>query len=148
METIIFCGIQATGKSTFYQQHFFHSHLRISLDLFKTRHREDLFLEACFKSRLPFVVDNTNPGKADRQKYIQLAKQHKFRTIGYYFQSRIEDALQRNSQRSGKACIPEIGIRGVFNKLELPAPDEGFDELYYVTIDDNNFVIKPWTNEI
>ena len=33
MEAIIFTGIQATGKSTFYKQNFFNSHVRISLDL-------------------------------------------------------------------------------------------------------------------
>lgn len=33
MEGILFIGIQASGKSTFYKERFFNSHLRISLDL-------------------------------------------------------------------------------------------------------------------
>ncbi|MCB9352743.1 MAG: ATP-binding protein, partial [Lewinellaceae bacterium] len=32
MEGILFIGIQASGKSTFYKERFFNSHLRISLD--------------------------------------------------------------------------------------------------------------------
>jgi hypothetical protein len=35
MEEIIFVGIQASGKSTFYKEKFFNSHLRISNDLFR-----------------------------------------------------------------------------------------------------------------
>jgi hypothetical protein len=47
MEAIIFCGIQATGKTGFYKERFLQTHVRISLDLLKTRYREDLLLDAC-----------------------------------------------------------------------------------------------------
>jgi predicted kinase len=148
METVIFCGIQATGKTTFFKNNFFTTHIRISMDLLKSRFREDLFMEACIKSQQPFVIDNTNPGKADRQKYIALAKRHKFKVIGYYFQSKLAEALARNNQRTGKDLIPEVGIRSTFNKLELPDFREGFDELYYVMLENNKFIIKDWDNEI
>ncbi|RPD43275.1 AAA family ATPase [Chitinophaga barathri] len=148
MEAVIFCGIQATGKTTFFKNNFFSSHMRISLDQLKSRYREDLFLEACLKSQQPFVIDNTNPAKEDRQKYIRLAKDRKFRIVGYYFQSKVADALERNSLRTGKALVPDIAIKGTFNKLELPSLEEGFDELYYVSTENNDFVIKPWTYEI
>jgi len=39
MEAIIFIGIQATGKSTFYKDNFFKTHIRINLDMLKTRKR-------------------------------------------------------------------------------------------------------------
>lgn len=42
MQALIFCGIQASGKSTFYCQRLLNSHVRISLDLLRTRHREPL----------------------------------------------------------------------------------------------------------
>ncbi|SEW37231.1 Predicted kinase [Chitinophaga sp. YR573] len=148
MEVVIFCGIQATGKSTFFKEHFFSTHVRISMDLLTTRNREDLFMEACFKSWQKFVIDNTNPSKIERQKYISQAKEYKFKVIGYYFQSVITDALMRNNQRSGDALIPEIGIKGTFNRLQLPSKDEGFDELYYVSIGDNGFTVKEWNDEI
>ena len=148
MEAILFCGIQATGKSTFYKERFFKSHVRISLDLLKTRHREERFLEVCLQTQQAFVVDNTNPTQADRSRYIQAARTHKYKIIGYYFRSRIQEALLRNKERSGKECIPEAGLKGTFNRLAHPSPDEGFDELYYVEIVDNNFIVKPWSNEI
>jgi predicted kinase len=94
------------------------------------------------------VVDNTNPTEEERAKYISVAKENKFKIIGYYFRSKISCALHRNSQRSGKEKIPEVGIKGTFNKLEIPTFDEGFDELYCVEIENSAFKITEWTNEI
>jgi hypothetical protein len=74
MEAIIFIGIQATGKSTFFQQRFFVTHVRINLDMLKTRNRERILLVACLEDKQPFVIDNTNltrearPVKSARQK--------------------------------------------------------------------------------
>ena len=149
MEIIIFCGIQATGKTSFYLSRFFRSHVHLSLDILNTRNREQRFMDVCFQTQQAFVIDNTNLTKADREKYITQAKQYKYKVVAYYFQSKIDDALQRNSYREGKQNIPEVAVRGAFNKLEIPSLNEGFDELYYVEIDENNeFAIKPWTNEI
>lgn len=148
METVIFCGIQATGKTTFFKEKFFKTHIRISLDQLNTRNKERQFIETCLLTRQAFVIDNTNPTKEDRARYIAVAKEKKFRVIGYYFQSKLAEALTRNSQRQGKENIPEIGIKGTFNRLEMPGPEEGFDELYYVQLENNTFIIKEWTNEI
>jgi predicted kinase len=148
METIIFCGIQATGKTTFFKEKFFKTHIRISLDQLNTRNKEQKFIDTCIATQQRYVVDNTNPTKEDRAKYISVAKANKFKVIGYYFQSKLSDSINRNSQRFGKEIIPEIGIKGTFNKLELPSIEEGFDELYYVEIENKNFNIKEWANEI
>jgi predicted kinase len=32
MEAIIFCGIQGSGKSTFFLQNFYHTHVRLNLN--------------------------------------------------------------------------------------------------------------------
>jgi hypothetical protein len=61
VEAVLFVGIQGAGKSTFYRERFFTTHLRINLDMLKTRHRELRFLHTCLESRQRFVVDNTNP---------------------------------------------------------------------------------------
>ena len=142
MEAIIFCGIQAAGKSTFYRERFFKSHLRISLDMLKTRHRESLIFTACLEAKQPLVVDNTNPTIADRAKYISAAKAHKFKVIGYFFETDLAAALERNAARLGKENIPVVGVKGTYNKLEIPTLEEGFDELYFVKIVDNQFEIQ------
>ena len=58
MEAVIFIGIQATGKSTFYKERFSDTHARINLDMLKTRHREDTLLDACIHTRMSVVEWN------------------------------------------------------------------------------------------
>jgi predicted kinase len=148
MEMILFCGIQATGKTTFFKEYFFKTHMRISMDQLNTRNKEQKFIETCLSIQQPFVVDNTNPTKEDRERYISIAKSNKFRVVGYYFQSKLGESISRNNQRTGKENIPEVGIKGTFSKLEIPGFEEGFDELYYVKIENNTFKINRWENEI
>jgi predicted kinase len=145
MQAIIFCGIQATGKSTFYCQRFLNSHVRISLDLLRTRHREILLLRFCLETQARFAVDNTNPTVAERQHYIGPARAAGYAVTGYYFNSAAEAALLRNQQRPVGEQVPERGIRGTRARLELPSYAEGFDELYFVRIDDHGrFLVEPW----
>jgi predicted kinase len=145
VEAVIFVGIQATGKSSFYRARFFRTHVRINLDMLKTRHREDLLLRACIEAKQPFVVDNTNTTGEGRARYITLAKAAGFRIIGYYFQSRIDDALRRNENRPEAERIPAKGIWGAYRRLQLPSFGEGFDALYYVQIQEPQaFVVQEW----
>lgn len=145
MEAVIFIGIQATGKSTFYQEHFYNTHVRINLDMLKTRHREDLLLSACIRAKQSFVVDNTNVLARERLKYITQAKSAGFLITGYYFQSELQDALRRNEQRTGKAVIPARGVIAKYYAIERPGFAEGFDRLYDVTIDPyQRFLVKEW----
>jgi predicted kinase len=149
VEAVIFVGIQASGKSSFYRERFFDTHLRINLDMLKTRHREWILLRACIEAIQPFVVDNTNPSIEERARYIELARSGGFRVVGYYFRSPPKEALTRNARRTGKARIPEKGILGTHKRLRVPRLEEGFDELYYVRIDETGcFVVEEWSDEL
>lgn len=143
MEVIIFTGIQAAGKSCFFRARFFDTHVRINLDMLKTRHREKLLFEACLAAKQPVVVDNTNLTRADRANYIQAGQAHGFRVIGYYFRSVIAESLRRNTGREAEKQVPERGVLGAAGRLEIPDPGEGFDALFYVKLDDG-FVVEPW----
>ena len=77
-------GIQASGKSTFYHDRFSNTHLRINLDMLKTRHREKRLIETCLEISQRFVIDNTNPTVTDRERYIILLKNQGWKIIGYY----------------------------------------------------------------
>ena len=134
MQLIIFTGVQAYGKSSFYLLNFYHSHLRINLDMLKTRHRENIIFEACLTSKTKMVIDNTNPTREDRARYIGRAKDAGFEVISYYFETDLNSTLERNCHREGKANIPEVGVRATFKKLEVPSLDEGYDEMFRVKI--------------
>ncbi len=146
MEMVLLMGVQAAGKSTLCRQLFYDTHVRINLDMLRTRFREQLLVRACFEAKQPFVVDNTNPTRADRQRYLPDAREAGFKAIGYYFSSGIEEALERNAARP--KMIPEGGVRRTFEKLEPPSLDEGFDALYRARIDPERplgFIIEAWT---
>lgn len=148
MEAIIFVGLQATGKSTFYKNNLFNTHLRISNDLLKTKNREKLLLEFCRTTNMSFVVDNTNVTKEVRQKYIEFCKEINCITKCYYFKTDLQRSILWNSKRIGKDRIPDVGILGTHKKMEIPILEEGFNNLYYVDFLDGNFIVKDWGNEI
>lgn len=145
---VILIGIPASGKSTFYLQRFFTTHVRINRDMLRTPHREKLLLQACLDGRQSFVIDNTNATKAARQRFIIPARNAGFIVTGYYLSSRLSDAVLRNRQRTGTARIPDGGVRGIAGTLELPELEEGFHELWYVGMDGcGGFIVDPWRPE-
>lgn len=139
---IIFIGIPASGKSTFYEKNFAATHDRISLDILQTRFRENKMLLEAVDSGKSCVIDNTNVLVPERKKYIDIAKKHGYKIIGYYFRSAIDECRIRNNRRQGKKKVPEIALRNKIAHLERPFKQEGFDELFYVKIENNNFVIS------
>ncbi|AIQ75885.1 AAA family ATPase [Paenibacillus sp. FSL P2-0536] len=142
MECVIFIGIQATGKSTFYKEKFFKTHMRINLDMLKSRYRENVFVEASLGTNLPFVVDNTNPTIEERKKYIELAKKHKYLVVGYYFEPNYDLSYMRNEERQGKEKIAEVGIKSTLKKLQVPSFSEGFDKLYTIRSSNEGFEVE------
>ncbi len=149
MQAIIFVGIQGAGKSTFYYNYFFNTHIRINLDMLKTRHREQIFLQACLEAKQSFVVDNTNPTVEERKRYIIPAKAQGFQVVAYYFQADLEECKQRNHQRPPKQVVPLVGLLGTYKKLVLPNWTEGFDAIYSVKPEVNySFSIEEWQHEI
>lgn len=149
MEAVILIGLQGSGKSSFFRERFFNTHIRLNLDMLRTRRREKILLEACLTAKQPFVVDNTNVLAEERARYIAPAKAAGFEVTGYYFRADVQAALERNSRRTGKAMVPAAAIFAAYKRLQLPQPDEGFDRLYYVSLDAaNQFQVQEWRNEV
>lgn len=134
MEVVIFVGIQGSGKSSFFAERFFDTHVRISLDVLRTRARERRLVEACIAAKQRFVVDNTNPTRADRERYLPPARSAGFRAIAYWFDVDIEECKKRNAGREGRKAVPVVAIMRTRAKLEPPILDEGFDEVHRVTL--------------
>ena len=145
---VILMGLQASGKSTFFEKELKDKGFEhISLDSLKTRRREGEVLQKCINDNMSCVIDNTNPTKADRARYIIPGKHSDFRVVGYFLQSKLADCLERNENRERQ--VPKKGILATFNKIEMPSLDEGFDELNFVSIENGEFKISKWIeNEI
>ncbi|MEW6440673.1 MAG: ATP-binding protein [bacterium] len=146
MEAVIFCGIPGSGKTTFYKERFAETHIRLSLDTLRTRHRERILLAACLEARQPFVIDNTNVTSAERARYIAPARAAGFKVAGYFFASDPKAAFARNRKRPGRAAVPAAGLFGAQKRLQPPVPDEGFDVLYRVeVVEGSGFEVAPLT---
>ena len=105
-------------------------------------------MQTCIETGLRFVVDNTNPTRAERAVYIRSAKGAGFRVVGYYFRSHVGDCMRRNEGRPEAQRVPYKGLLGTAGRMELPMYEEGFDELHYVRIDEGGgFVVEPWRDE-
>jgi predicted kinase len=147
---VIFVGLPASGKTTFYQRCFAATHQHISKDLWpktsnKDRRQAELMRLALSQGQ-SVVIDNTNPAVADRAPVIALARQFGARVIGYYFTATTREAIGRNRGREGQARVPDVAIFTRAKRMAKPLLEEGFDELYAVSIDPSgDFSVQPMT---
>ena len=149
-ECVIFVGLPASGKTTFYQRRFADSHRHISKDHWPNASNKDARQAEAMRAALSrgesVVVDNTNPSADDRAPAIAVAREYGARVIGYVFTATTREAVGRNRGREGKARVPDVAIFTKAKRMIGPALEEGFDEVYSVSIDaDGGFNVQPVT---
>lgn len=143
-------GLQASGKSTFFRQYWAATHELVSKDLMRNNknpaRRQAQLIESSLQAGRSVVVDNTNPTVEERASLIEIGKLYGVQILGYYFQSKVSDCLERNQQRTGKARVPDVGIYATTKKLVPPSYAEGFHQLFYVKMaEDSAFEIRAWS---
>ena len=144
MEAVILCGVQGAGKTTLYRDRFMETHVRVAMDLLRTRAREQAFVRLCLQERQRFVVDATNPTPTDRRRYVEPAREGGFRVVGYLVEVSDGEALARNAARPGTRRVPAAALVGTGRRLVRPTPEEGFDELWHATAAlDGGWSIQP-----
>jgi predicted kinase len=108
--------------------------------------RQAQLVEAALQAGRSVVVDNTNPTVEERASLIELGKLYNAQILGYYFQSKASDCLERNQKRTGKARVTDVGIFATAKKLVPPTYAEGFHQLFYVKMTENSaFEVRAWT---
>jgi predicted kinase len=152
-ECVIFIGLPASGKTNFYQRRFADTHGHISKDHWPNASNKDSRQAEAMRAALTrgdsVVIDNTNPSPVDRARAIALARQYGARLIGYYFTAMTREAVGRNRGREGKARVPDVAIFTTAKRMASPTAEEGFDELYSVSIaPDGDFTVQPMTASV
>jgi predicted kinase len=148
-ELVVFVGLPASGKSTFYQQRFAATHELVSKDRMPNNRRRGArqreLIEAALRHGRPVVVDNTNTRRTDRAELVELARAAGATTALYHFTAAVRDCVRRNKLREGKARVPDVALFTAAKRLQPPAADEGFDARYEVALDEPNggFVVTP-----
>lgn len=105
-ELVVFVGLQASGKSTFFRERFAATHEHVSKDLFpnnrnRNRRQARLVGEA-LAAGTSVIVDNTNPTVEERRALLELGRRHGARVVGYYFGSEVRRCVERNRRRGGR----------------------------------------------
>ena len=152
LELIMFIGLQASGKSSFFHRHFSATYTHISKDLLRNNgrpaRRQQQLIEEALQARLSVVVDNTNVTLESRAELIHVGRLYNATVIGYYFEPQVSQCLERNRQRTGKARVPDVAIFATLKKLVRPSYQEGFDRLFNVHIaNDGAFEVSDWIEE-
>ena len=117
------------------------------MDVLGTRRREKDLVAECIGKHASFVVDDTNLTRDVRSMFLAPARDAGYRVTGLFFRSVIAESAARNSLREGRERIPSHVIAASSNKLELPSIEEGFDELWYVSIVGNGWNVSEWRME-
>lgn len=133
IELVIFVGMQASGKSTYYATHLAATRVHVSKDLMKNvrdrEARQRRMIEDALAAGRSVAVDNTNPTPLVRAPLIELGRRYGARVIAYFFEIPVKEAVARNRLREGKARVPDVVIYVTARKIVPPTFDEGFDEL-------------------
>jgi predicted kinase len=152
-ELVLFIGLQATGKSSFYRTAFAGTHDSVSKDRLRNNRnparRQRQLVEEALRAGRSVVVDNTNPTKEERAELIALVCSFGATVVGYYFESRLADCLERNRRREGTSRVPDVALYATRKRLCSPSVAEGFDRLHYVRLlGDRRFAILDWNEEL
>lgn len=130
---IVFVGLQAAGKSTFFRTQLAATHVHVSKDLMgNARNRDERqvrMIEEAFLAGRSVAIDNTNPTPLVRAPLIALGRRYSARVVALFFESIVNDAVIRNRTRVGKARVPDVTIYVAARKIVPPSVGEGFDEV-------------------
>jgi predicted kinase len=147
LELVVFTGVQASGKTTFYRERLSATHVHVSKDLWpnarKKEERQRQLIEDHLRAGRSVVVDNTNPTTVERTPLIAIGRYLGARIVSYAFITVVADALDRNARRDGRARIPNVGIYFVAKRLVFPSDAEGFDQRFEVRLSEGRFIVTP-----
>ena len=79
-----------------------------------------------------FYVDQTSLNTGARAKLLNRLDKKPTKLIAIYIDRPIERILFQNSQRTGRALVPEDAVINMFNSIEIPTKKEGFDDIWII----------------
>jgi predicted kinase len=140
LDLAVLVGLQAAGKSTFYEQQLAGRYGLVSKDLFprgaRNKQRRQLRLVAeALSAGESVAVDNTNPSPEEWEPLVTLGHAHGATATAYWFPPDLTGSLRRNAAREGRDRVPDVGIHATLKRLRRPSVSDGFDAVLEVRFD-------------
>ncbi len=148
VDLVVLCGLQGSGKSTFFGARFAASHAHVSQDRFPSARdpaaRRRALVEEAARAGLSAVVDDTNVTRERRTALVALARELGMRPVLYWFPPDVTGSLARNAGRSGRGRVPNVAIFAARKRLVPPDAAEGFAAAFEVTpTPEGGFLVAP-----
>ena len=83
---------------------------------------------------LDAICDATALSKKSRASAMRNVKNVPHKTVGCFFNCLREESSQRNLNPDRDKNVPEEDLERLWNSIEVPTLDEGFDELYDILV--------------
>ena len=78
------------------------------------------------------IYDATNLNRKKRRNLISDIKKLTDKITYYVFIEPYETCLKRNSQRTGRALVPDEIMKRMLSNFQMPMTYEGYDEIHYI----------------
>ncbi|CBK24580.2 uncharacterized protein [Blastocystis hominis] len=145
-ELVLLVGSPASGKSTLCDE-YFREYQRVNQDTLKTLPKCIQFATKWLKQKVSVVVDNTNPSRDIRRKWIQLARQCRVPVRAVVLESSRSLANHLNIFRSfgfgtTQRKVPRVAMNVFFSRYETPSESEGFFAVVQIPFQMKKFASK------
>ncbi len=140
LDMAVFVGLQASGKSTFYEQRLAGRYALVSKDLFprsarNKQQRQIRLVEEALTAGESVAVDNTNPSPQEWEPLVALGHVLGATVTAYWFPPDVPGSLRRNAAREGRDRVPDVGVHATLKRLRKPSLSDGFDAVLEVRFD-------------
>lgn len=149
LDVAVLVGLQASGKSTFYERCLLGRYALVSKDLFprsakRKQDRQMRLVAQALDSGRSVAIDNTNPSPQEWGPLIAAGHAHGATVTAYWFVPDLPGALERNALRQGRDRVPDVGIHATARRLRRPRRADGFDPVLDVRFDGRGgFLVRP-----
>lgn len=133
-ELIVMVGYPASGKSTIYRDIFAPlGYKHINQDTLKTKTKCEKALREALSKGHSAVVDNTNPSKESRYKWLRIAAEFGIPPRCVWMNIPRELADHLNAVQYKRDQVPSIAYNIFSKSFEKPSIEEGFTEVIELT---------------
>uniref|UniRef100_A0A914VYX0 Bifunctional polynucleotide phosphatase/kinase n=1 Tax=Plectus sambesii TaxID=2011161 RepID=A0A914VYX0_9BILA len=137
-EVVVMVGFPGSGKSTWAERYLSKGYVIVNRDTLKTWQKCVEVAKKALKEGKSVIVDNTNPDKESRKRYVDMAKESKVDCRCFVMTCDYDQALHhvkfRNIMGTDKEHkdVNEMVLRMHKSKVQEPTLAEGFSEIVKV----------------